>query len=223
MAHPEPIVLATGNPKKVVELREIMAPINVEIISLTDLDLDLVEPEETGATFEENARLKALGYAEQTGRLCLADDSGLVVDSLDGAPGVYSARYSIDLDPSDLPRPERDRLNNEKLLHELGDRKIVDRQARFVCAMCLAGPGKNEQVTVLAESIGTFEGAIGKRGDVPRGTNGFGYDPIFVVAPEEITTSAELDPEIKHRLSHRGAASRIMMEHIRSLGLNQQD
>ncbi|GAB5497033.1 MAG: RdgB/HAM1 family non-canonical purine NTP pyrophosphatase [Phycisphaerales bacterium] len=221
MSTQDPIVLATGNPKKVVELREIMAEIGVGIIPLTDLGMDLEEPEENGTTFEENARLKAIGYAKQTGRHCLADDSGLVVDSLGGAPGVISARYSNDIDPSDLPRAERDRLNNKKLLNEMGDRDLADRQARFVCAMCLAGPDDQGENRVLAESIGTFEGAIGKRGDVPRGENGFGYDPLFLVAPENVRTSAELESEEKHRLSHRGAASRIMMEHVRTLGLGQ--
>lgn len=214
----EPIVLATGNPKKVRELQEIMDEIGVKIIALGDLGMDLTEPEETGSTFEENARIKAIGYAEQTGRLCLADDSGLVVDSLDGAPGVYSARYSCDLDPSDLPREQRDALNNKKLLDVLGDRVIADRQARFVCAMCLAGPSQDGSgCEVLAEAVGTFEGAIGKPGDVPRGEFGFGYDPIFLVAPEDITTSAELEPELKHKLSHRGAASRIMAHKIEHL------
>lgn len=221
MCTQDPIVLATGNPKKVVELREIMAEIGVGIIPLTDLGMELEEPEENGSTFEENARLKAIGYARQTGRLCLADDSGLVVDSLGGAPGVISARYSIDMNPSDLPRARRDALNNEKLLNELGEREPADRKARFICAMCLAGQDGKGEIRVLAESVGTFEGAIGKRGDVPRGENGFGYDPLFLVTPEMARTSAELDSDEKHRLSHRGAASRSMMEHIRTLGLNR--
>lgn len=221
MSTQDAIVLATGNPKKVVELREIMAEIGVGIIPLTDLGMDLEEPEENGTTFKVNARIKAIGYAQQTGRLCLADDSGLVVDSLGGAPGIISARYSIDIDPSDLPRAQRDALNNEKLLNELCEREPTGRKARFVCAMCLAGQDEKGEIRMLAESVGTFEGAIGNRGDVPRGENGFGYDPLFLVAPEEVTTSAELDSDEKHRLSHRGAASRSMMEQIRTLGLGQ--
>lgn len=214
----EPIVLATGNPKKVRELREIMSEIGVEIIPLTELGIDLTEPEENGVTFAENARIKAIGYAEQTGRLCLADDSGLVVDALGGEPGVYSARYSIDLDPSDLPREQRDQLNNKKLLDALGDRPIADRAARFVCAMCLATPPSDSRsAAAIAESFGTFEGAIGLAGDVPRGVNGFGYDPIFFVAPEFTHTSAELSPEIKNGLSHRGEASRQMASKIQEL------
>jgi XTP/dITP diphosphohydrolase len=214
----EPIVLATGNPKKVLELREIMGEIGVEIISLSDLGMQLAEPEENGATFEENARIKALGYAEQTGRLCLADDSGLVVDALNGEPGVYSARYSSDIDPSDLPREERDALNIRKLLDALGEQAIDNRRARFVCAMCLAGPtAVKTRTNVLAESIGTFEGSIGIPKDVPRGDNGFGYDPIFLVAPEFSTASAELSPEVKNSLSHRGKASRLMADKIQMI------
>ena len=97
----QPIVLASGNPKKLAEMREILGAIGLEIVGLNDLNLDLVEPEETGTTFAENARIKAVGYAEQTGRACLADDSGLVVDALGGEPGVYSARYSEDEHPGE--------------------------------------------------------------------------------------------------------------------------
>lgn len=400
MPSPEPIVLASGNPKKLREMREIMGAIGVEILSLDDLGVPLTEPEETGTTFEENARIKAVSYAEQTGRLCLADDSGLEVDALGGEPGVYSARYSVDLDPRDLAREERDRLNNEKLMRGLGDRPLSERRARFVCAMCLAGPRRDTSggggvsppikprlittqtgnlphwrldgstyfvtfrtqsgtlspqerqivldacvhihhtaqanvhittvmpdhvhmlltpyegcklssilhsiksfsahqinaqrqctgkvwqresydrivrspdeaqekynyiesnavrkglvdqpgdyqwtvrghsdgrrdaaptkvleasattdqnpITVLAETRGKFEGTIGLPGDVPRGVNGFGYDPLFLVAPGHERTSAELEPDEKHALSHRGEASRLMAEKITSLGL----
>lgn len=392
----QPIVLASGNPKKLAEMREILGTIGLEIVGLNDLGLDLTEPEETGTTFAENARIKAIGYAKQTGRACLADDSGLVVDALDGEPGVYSARYSADEHPGDLPRAERDRLNNKKLLHRLADTPLEERSARFVCAMCLAAPNlepsgggfqpprpssseRSLQITekgdlphwrltgatyfvtfnlhagmlsddekqlvldaclhhhgqkyllhaltvmpdhvhfvarmlndpegndfelstllhsiksfsanqinllrgetgqiwqresydrimrdtkeleetivyvelnpvrkniankpgdytwtlnctelqrrldasatttpiqILAETQGTFEGVIGLPGDVPRGPNGFGYDPLFLVKPDLARTSAELTPGEKHALSHRGHASRAIAEILLAL------
>ncbi|MFI4872580.1 MAG: non-canonical purine NTP pyrophosphatase [Phycisphaerales bacterium JB061] len=226
----QPIVLASGNPKKLAEMREILGAIGLEIVGLNDLGLDLTEPEETGTTFAENARIKAIGYAQQTGRACLADDSGLVVDALDGEPGVYSARYSADEHPGDLPRAERDRLNNEKLLRRLADTPLEDRTARFVCAMCLATPklgggspptGEASATTnppqILAETQGTFEGVIGLPGDVPRGVNGFGYDPLFLVKPDLAHSSAELTPGEKHALSHRGHAARAIAEKLRAL------
>ena len=214
----QPIVLASGNPKKLAEMREILGAIGLEIVGLTDLNLDLTEPEETGTTFAENARIKALVYARQTGRTCLADDSGLVVDALAGEPGVYSARYSADEHPGDLPRADRDRLNNEKLLRQLADTPFEQRSARFLCAMCLAAPIGEEGVQILAETQGTFEGVIGLPGDVPRGANGFGYDPLFLVRPDLRRTSAELSPEAKHALSHRGEASRLIAARINELG-----
>lgn len=220
----EPIVLASGNPKKLAEMREILGAIGVAIVGLDDLGLTLTEPEETGTTFTDNARIKALGYAAQTRRLCLADDSGLVVDALGGEPGVLSARYSQDEFAGDLPRAERDRLNNLKLMQRLGDLPLGQRTARFVCAMCLAGPAslstpspnrRNDKV--LAESSGTFEGAIGLPGDVPRGQNGFGYDPLFLVGPNLARTSAELSSDEKHALSHRGIAARAIAQRLATL------
>ncbi len=392
----QPLVLASGNPKKLAEMREILGAIGLSIVGLNDLGLDLIEPEETGTTFAENARLKAVGYALQTGRACLADDSGLVVDALGGEPGVYSARYSKDEHPGDLPRAKRDRLNNEKLLSRLADIPIEQRSARFVCAMCLAAPNlgssgggfqpprksspqRTLQITekgdlphwrlssatyfvtfnlnagtlsederklvfdaclhhhgykcilhalavmpdhvhfvvrmlsapggtdyvlssllhsiksfsanqinlirgekgpvwqresydrimrdtkeleetiayvelnpvrqglvnkpdeyewslnqtdlqrrleasataqdtrILAETQGTFDGVIGLPGDVPRGSNGFGYDPLFLVKPDLVRTSAELSPAEKHALSHRGIAARAIAERIHAL------
>ena len=393
----QPIVLASGNPKKLAEMREILGAIGLEIVGLNELNLDLAEPEETGTTFAENARIKAVSYAMQTGRTCLADDSGLVVDALAGEPGVYSARYSADEHTGDLPRADRDRLNNEKLLRELGDIPLEERSARFVCAMCLASPilgssgggfqpprqtspqralqitekgdlphwrlrgatyfvtfnlhagtlsdderkfvfdaclhyhgykfilhaltvmpdhvhfiarmlnapdgseyelssllhciksfsanqinllrGEKGQVwqresydrimsdskeleetiayielnpvrqnlvhnpgeyawslnqielqrrldasatasgiQIPAETQGTFEGLIGQPGEVPRGSNGFGYDPLFLVKPDLQRTSAELSSDEKHALSHRGKASRLMADRIKELG-----
>ncbi|MCA9272241.1 MAG: RdgB/HAM1 family non-canonical purine NTP pyrophosphatase [Phycisphaerales bacterium] len=213
----QPIVLASGNPKKLAEMREILGAIGLEIVGLNDLNLDLVEPEETGTTFAENARIKAVGYAEQTGRACLADDSGLVVDALGGEPGVYSARYSEDEHPGDLQRVDRDRFNNEKLLRKLADRRVEERTARFICAMCLVTPVADKSTQILAETQGTFEGVIGLPGDVPRGSNGFGYDPLFLVKPDLTRTSAELSPSEKHTLSHRGFAARAIAEKLHAL------
>jgi len=149
-------------------------------------------------TFEGNARLKALHFARLTNLWALADDSGLEVDALDGAPGVCSARYA----GVGATRAARDRANNERLLRELESVPDERRTARFVCAMCLAAPDGR----ILAETRGTFEGAIAR---APRGTNGFGYDPLLEL-PGEGRTSAELSPEEKNARSHRGEAARRM-------------
>jgi len=226
----QPILLATSNPKKIREIREIFEPIGLEVQSLDELTMDLTEPEETGDTFEANAMLKAVGYARQTGRVCLADDSGLEVDALDGQPGIMSARYcQLDADKP-LTRSQRDELNTIKLLHELRGIPPEARLARFVCAMCVAAADSDgairagletmlpsEQPIQLATSRGTFEGAIGEPGEVPRGANGFGYDPVFLVAPECTSTSAELDPETKNAISHRGHAAREIAAKLRVL------
>lgn len=205
-----PIVLATANPKKVGELRAIFADVGLEIESLADLGSPTTEPDEVGTTFEQNATIKAIDYARQTGRLCLADDSGLEVDALGGAPGVISSHYCTDGEETGMTRDERDLANNHRLLRELDSVPMTDRSARFVCVMVLASaPGE-----LLAKARGTFEGAIGMPGDVPRGGNGFGYDPLFLVKPELTHTSAELDAEIKNALSHRGEAARAMAQAI---------
>jgi XTP/dITP diphosphohydrolase len=204
----DPIVIATGNPHKVDELRAIFAEQGIPVVGLKGLpgSPDLREPEETGRTFEENAAIKARSYAAQTGRLCLADDSGLEVDALGGAPGVISSHYCTDGREAGMSREERDRRNNERVLRELEGAADDARSARFVCVMVLAAPDGR----VLAASRGTFEGRIGRPGDVPRGTHGFGYDPLFLVAPAYTSTSAELPPAEKNRLSHRSAAARLM-------------
>lgn len=201
-----PIVLATANPKKVGELRAIFADVGLEIESLADLGSPTAEPDEIGTTFEQNATIKAIDYARQTGRLCLADDSGLEVDALGGAPGVISSHYCTDGKETGMTRDERDLANNQRLLSELNGAPAADRSARFVCVMVLADVSGE----VLGVTRGTFEGAIGLPGDVPRGGNGFGYDPLFLVKPELTRTSAELDAETKNRLSHRGEAARAM-------------
>ncbi|MEO1585478.1 MAG: non-canonical purine NTP pyrophosphatase [Planctomycetota bacterium] len=205
-----PIVLATANPKKISELSAIFARVGLGVIPLSDLATQTNEPDETGHAFEDNAAIKAVSYAKQTGRFCLADDSGLEVDALGGAPGVISSHYCTDGVETGMSRDERDRANNDKLLRELGDRPLADRTARFVCVMVLASPDGR----IHAISRGTLEGAIGPSADVPRGSNGFGYDPLFLVAPDYDQTSAELDSDTKNACSHRGDAARSIAEAI---------
>lgn len=208
----DPIVIATGNPHKVDELRAIFAAQGIPILGLRDLPGTFKEPEEHGRTFEQNATIKALSYAEQTGRICLADDSGLEVDALGGAPGVISSHYSTHGRETGLSRSERDAANNARLLRELERIPPTQRAARFVCLMCLAAPG-----SARATSRGAFEGRIGLPGDVPRGSNGFGYDPLFLLPAPDNRTSAELSSDEKNQRSHRAAAARAMAQKVRSL------
>ena len=207
------IVAATSNPHKVAELRDILAPLGVQVLSLKETlsaygvaGDKVTVPIEYGETFLENARIKAIHYASKVGVPCLADDSGLEVDALDGAPGVRSARYAN----SGGTREQIDAANNARLLSQLSYVPDNARTARFVCAMCLA----SSDGRVLAESRGTFEGRIGRE---PRGDNGFGYDPLFII--EDGRTSAELSPEEKNARSHRGHATREIAVAIKqSLG-----
>ena len=205
----QPIVLATANPHKVQELRAIFEAAGIPVVGLRDLpDHDRFgEPEEHGRTFEENATIKALSYAEQTGRLCLADDSGLEIDALNGRPGVISSHYSTDGRETGLTRDQRDAANNQRVLSELDGVPLAQRTARFVCVMVLARPSQT-----LTTTRGHFEGRIGLPTNVPRGDNGFGYDPLFLL--EDGRTSAELPTEEKNRLSHRAAAARAMAAEI---------
>ncbi|MCC5787495.1 MAG: non-canonical purine NTP pyrophosphatase [Phycisphaerales bacterium] len=224
------IVIATGNPKKVEELRAILAEAmgdgGPEVLGLADLPGadHLTEPEEhhdERGSFEGNARLKAVGYAAQTGLPCLADDSGLEVDSLGGRPGVISSHYSTGGVETGLSREERDGANNRKLLEDLAGVPLERRTARFVCVMALAMPGDPPKVVLT--SRGEFEGRIGLpeaeaggRAElvVPRGEGGFGYDPLLLLPDPETRSGAELLPEEKNRLSHRGKAARAMVERI---------
>lgn len=220
------MVIATGNPHKVRELREIFEPMGIDACPLSDLGA-FDEPAETGATFEANAIIKARRYAQLTGLACLADDSGLETDALGGRPGVISSHYATDGVETGLTREQRDAANIDRLLGELAGLPEAARGARFVCVMALAAPSlvsrrgaadhrEADSVTsMLALSRGVFEGRIGLPPSVPRGSNGFGYDPVFLVAPDFRQTSAELTPERKHALSHRGAAARGMAEQIR--------
>lgn len=203
-----PIVLATANPHKVAELRHIFAGVGIEVQGLNEASSGraLEEPKETGATFDENAAIKARAYAAKLGKMCVADDSGLEIDALQGAPGVISSHYSTDGLETGLPRAARDKANNERVLRELHRVPEHRRTARFVCVMCLAAPNGE----ILATTRGSFEGRIGLPGEVPRGAHGFGYDPVFLVAPDFMRTSAELSPEEKNERSHRGMAARAM-------------
>jgi XTP/dITP diphosphohydrolase len=196
-----PILLATSNPHKVNEVSAILGPLGYQVLGLDSLDRVPPEPVEDADTFEGNARLKAIGYARETGRRCLADDSGLEVDALGGQPGVHSARWA----GVSGTRDQRDAANNAKLLDAMKDVLDRDRTARFVCCMCLADPDGS----IVAESRGTFDGVIAR---APRGAHGFGYDPLLVL-PEGVT-SAELAPAEKNRRSHRSEATRAIVKRI---------
>lgn len=208
------VLLATANPHKVAELGEIFAALpglarRVRLVGLGELGHTIAEPAETGASFEANAIIKARTYARASGMLALADDSGLEVDALEGRPGVISSHYCTDGRETGMTRAERDEANNRRVLSELAGIAPERRGARFVCVMALA----NEQGEVLHVARGTMEGRIatpGADGPIPRGTHGFGYDPIFLVAPEHRQTGGELLPALKNALSHRGTAARAM-------------
>lgn len=184
------LLLATTNPGKLREYREIFAELPFHLTTLDEQGIDL-EVEETGATFAENALLKARAYTRASGLLTLADDSGLEIDALGGEPGVRSARWPT----ADTPYPERFKL----IFARLASVPPAQRTARFRCVIALARPDGWQEVLE-----GVVEGMIA---DAPRGENGFGYDPIFFV-PALGSTTAELSPEEKHRISHRGRAAR---------------
>ena len=198
------LLIATGNPKKIEEIRAILAPLNIEAIGLDEIEGEFPEPVEDGETYEANAAKKAMHYAKLTGRTCVADDSGLEVDALDGRPGVYSARYA----GIDGTREQRDEANNAKLLQEMESVPEYERAARFVCAIAVAHP----QAGILIRTRGTFDGAIAYES---RGENGFGYDPLLRL--DDGRHSAELTPDEKHSLSHRGQAVRAMASRLEQL------
>ena len=198
------LLLATSNEHKLQEVGEIVEPLGIQVVGLASLQGTFEEPIEDADTFEGNARLKAVGYAKATGMRCMADDSGLAVDALGGAPGVYSARYS----GVGTTREERDQANNTLLLTNLADTPTEKRAARFVCAICVADPDG----TIVCETKGTFEGVITNE---PKGTNGFGYDPLLYV-PDAQKTSAEMTPEEKNARSHRGEAVRKCVTYLTS-------
>lgn len=204
------ILIATGNPGKFREIVQVLASddcrIAVRWCSLPDLPQTIPAPVEDGATFPENAVLKARHYARASGLWTLADDSGLEVDALGGAPGVISARYAGTSEGT--PRHEVDRANNRRLITELRVIPSEQRTARFRCVLALAD-GEH----VLATTEGAVEGKII---DQPRGNNGFGYDPHFLI-PSLDRTMAELPPGEKNLISHRGQALRRMREKLLAL------
>jgi XTP/dITP diphosphohydrolase len=188
------IVLASSNPGKLREIAPLLAPLGIDVIPQSRLGIG--EAEEPHDTFVENALAKARHASRASGLPALADDSGLCVDALGGAPGVHSAYYA----GRDGSREERDTRNNAKLLASLGN----ERKAHYTCVMVLVRTADDPQ-PVVAE--GTWDGEIAR---APRGANGFGYDPLFVL-PERGLTAAELPPEEKNRISHRGrAAARLL-------------
>jgi XTP/dITP diphosphohydrolase len=182
-----PILLGSSNPGKLREYREILGGLDLELVAPIDLDPVPPEPAEDAPTFAENASVKARGYAAASGLQTIADDSGLEVHALRGAPGVRSRRFFGD----DASAEER----NAKLLALLDG--VTDRSARFVCVTALASPDGHVEL---------FEGEVhGEIAKAPRGEAGFGYDPVFVIAGDG-RTMAELPSEEKHRISHRGLA-----------------
>lgn len=197
------IVLATRNAGKIRELADALRAFGLDVLGLESFP-ELEEVEETGTSFEENALCKARIVAAATGRIAIADDSGLEVDALHGAPGIYSARFaSLRPQPPDAdPADNADARNNRVLLAELAATPEAQRTARFVCAMCASKPDA-AHVTVR----GAWEGRILS---APRGTNGFGYDPLFF-DPEVNCTAAELNREEKNARSHRGKALRTLL------------
>ena len=192
------IVLATGNLGKVREINELLADHDMEVIPQSAFGVP--EAEETGLTFVENALIKARNAALHTGLPAIADDSGLEVDALRGAPGIYSSRYA--------GTGASDRDNLEKLLAELADLAVERRSARFQCVMVYMRHHLDPTPLICQ---GTWEGHILF---AARGSNGFGYDPVFYV-PSHDCSSAELPPEIKNRLSHRGQALRKLIASLR--------
>ncbi|WP_234945984.1 XTP/dITP diphosphatase [Caldanaerobius fijiensis] len=193
------VLLVTKNQGKAIEMKKIMSDMDLELMDLTDLDID-IDVIEDGKTFEENALKKAYTYHKATGLPCIADDSGLEVDYLKGAPGVYTARYAGD--------SATDQENIMKLLREMESAPEDQRNARFVCAIAF----------VLADGTAIITRGVcdGKIAHEMRGSNGFGYDPVFYV-PEYNMTFAELDDMVKNRISHRAKALEQMKKYIKKL------
>lgn len=194
------LLIATSNPEKLVEFRRILEPLGIEILSPADVGIKL-EVEETGVTFAENAILKARAYADASAMAAAADDSGIVVDALGGAPGVYSARYG----GPDLTDADRTSL----LLQHMTGVPDSQRSARFVAAVALAADGHETLV---------FQGEVeGRVARAPAGSTGFGYDPVFYYPPFGMTF-AEAGPERKDSVSHRARALRSLYLHLKEAG-----
>ena len=196
------LVLASGNAGKLVELRAMLADLPLTVLPQRELGVDDVP--ETGTTFVENALIKARHASKVTGLPALADDSGLIVDALDGAPGLYSARYA--------GSPTDDAANNAKLLRALDGLPEAQRTARFYAVIVLLRHADDPQ-PLIAE--GSWEGRIL---DAPRGHHGFGYNPVFL-DPAQGLTAAEMPPEQKNRISHRALALQALRERLTSSGL----
>lgn len=192
------LVLASGNQKKLDEMRAILEPLALKVVPQSDFQVP--EAEETGLTFVENAILKARNAAAHTGLPAIADDSGLEVDALNGAPGIYSARFS-GADASDAK-------NNALLIDMLGDLPDVPRTARYQAVLVLMRH-PDDPTPLICQ--GTWEGEILL---APRGNGGFGYDPHFLI-PELGVTAAEMEPAEKNRISHRGRALKALMDALR--------
>lgn len=190
------LLAATGNQGKIKELVRILSPLGIDVISPKEAGVCLDGIEETGSTFEENALIKAKESMRRSGMAVIADDSGLMVDALNGAPGVYSARYAGE--------HASDGENIEKLLRDMGNIPQEKRSARFVCTCCLLLPDGQR---LMAK--GTCAGTIGF---TPKGTNGFGYDPVFLL--EDGQSFAEITAEYKDKISHRGSAVRALARMI---------
>ncbi len=191
------IVVATQNKGKVREIKEILGSLEIEVQTMGEAGID-IDVEENGATFEENAIIKAEAISQLTDALVIADDSGLEIDCLNKEPGVYSARY--------LGKDTPYEIKNQMILDRLKDVPKEERTARFVCSMALAEKGKGTVTT-----YGTIEGYIGYKAE---GTNGFGYDPIFFV-DELGTSTANISAEEKNKISHRAKALNAIVERIK--------
>jgi len=199
------LVIGTNNRGKLREYQQLLEGCGFELVTPGDLGLDF-DPEETGSTFAENATLKAVEAARISGLTALADDSGLEVDALDGRPGLFSARYAgWGRTSDDISEPEQRRL----LLDEMAGVPDARRTARFVCAIAIATPGGRPRVVQAA-----WEGHIAHEA---RGTHGFGYDPVFVVPGYGGKTSAELPPDEKNRMSHRGQAAAMALQVLKEV------
>ncbi|MEO8043171.1 MAG: RdgB/HAM1 family non-canonical purine NTP pyrophosphatase [Acidobacteriota bacterium] len=193
---PNSLVLATGNPGKTGELKDLFRDVPLELKSLRDFER-IVDVEETGSTFRENAKLKARGFAMQTGQLSLADDSGLEIEALGNAPGVHSARFAGTAGYE---------VKIPKLLTMLDETGDTVRRARFVCVMALAS--SDGRIVYNAKGICT-----GSIADSPRGNHGFGYDPIFVPDGFDLTFG-ELDDDVKRSISHRASAAALIIRYL---------
>ena len=191
------IIFATSNEGKMKEIRELLKDLDIRLLSMKEAGID-TEIEETGTTFEENAVIKAKHVMELCGEIVLADDSGLEVDYMNKAPGIYSARFMGEDTSYDI--------KNKYIIDQLAEAKDDERSARFVCVIACAIPNG----PVITKSA-TIEGFITKE---IKGANGFGYDPIFYV-PKYRCTTAEMDPEQKNEISHRGKALKVMKEELK--------